>query len=49
LQRHKINRIVVVADLTEENRVAVAQQAAQAGLALTEWRSGERPFAAANP
>jgi UDP-GlcNAc:undecaprenyl-phosphate GlcNAc-1-phosphate transferase len=41
--RHKINRLIIVADVTPANRSAVAELAAQHGLTLTEWRSAEYP------
>jgi UDP-GlcNAc:undecaprenyl-phosphate GlcNAc-1-phosphate transferase len=43
LARHKINRIIIVADLTPANRAAVTQLASQHGITLTEWRSAEFP------
>jgi UDP-GlcNAc:undecaprenyl-phosphate GlcNAc-1-phosphate transferase len=43
LVRHKINRMIIVADLESSNRCAVAQVANENGIPLTEWRSAEQP------
>jgi len=41
LVRHKINRLILVADLASANRAAAAQVASQNGITVTEWRSAE--------
>jgi FlaA1/EpsC-like NDP-sugar epimerase len=43
LVRHKVSRMIIVADLEDFNRATAAQIASGSGIKLTEWHAEERP------
>lgn len=46
IERRKIDRVIIVAELPPENRAAVAAIAVQCGLPLSEWRPDEHELVA---